>query len=174
PHRFRDPDHAIIVAEYEIAGLDLHAAALNGYVDVGHEAAPPRIQRHDAARKRGKAHGDDPLDVSDDGVDDRPGRTAHLRRGREQLTPGGHRPRMVGAVDRDVTGPQRIDRSDLVYVRVRFHGLVGRHPEQRPRSAHHDEVRMQWPDVMTHRLVPKAEAVQCVGDYGRVELLANP
>src|SRR5215472_16416852 len=168
-------DHdAVVVAEYEIARLDFNAAALDGDVDVGHEAAPPRVERHDAARERRKAHRDDALHVAHDGVDDGSVRAAHPGGGREQLAPRSHRPRVVGAVNGDVAGAQRIDRPDLVDVRIGLDGLVSGHPQKRPGATDHDEIRVQRPDVVPHRLVPQPEIVESIGHDRRVELLANP
>src|SRR5215468_2185415 len=173
-HGLRDHHDPVVVPEHEISRVDFHATALDGDVDVGDESAAPRVERHDPARERRKAHRDDALHVANDCVDDGARRAAHARRGRQELSPWGDRPRMIGAVHGHVSGTQRIDGPDLVDVRIRLDRLEGLHPEERPRPADHDEVRMQWPDVVTHRLLAESESIERVGYDRRVELLADP
>ena len=124
--------------------------------------ASERVARRDRGRERRHAEAADAGDVPDAAVGDDADAAAGEHPRRQQLAPDGHVEEAAGGEHDDRAGRRRVDRGELVLVRVLEH-LVARARGDRERAARdRDRPALQRPHRVLHRLRPTAEPVEDV------------
>jgi hypothetical protein len=168
----RDHDHAVGVAEDQVAQSHRHAAAFHGDIDRHDLSATLRVEGTDASREDREPHRTDRADVAHESVGHATRRAARAARRRQQLAPGRDAPRRARRQDHDFVGRQIVHQLDLEFVRILARlDMVDIRIQAGARASDHHQRVIERANAGVHRLRPPSGVVQHVRQYCGEQLL---